>query len=157
MSKFLDSNGLTSLWSKFKSFLTTWKTENFGTGTYSNKGKLAIGAYSSIDLSSTSMKVISGRENDATVYGIRIDATNTSYLPAFYGSSCIDVFVGMLTGSSETAMIKPHGDFLRKRYIIIGSKGIKTGEIPANSDTLVSITNVGAYGSPFICITTTYY
>lgn len=33
MSKFLDSNGLSHLWNKIKSYLTIWKSENFGSGT----------------------------------------------------------------------------------------------------------------------------
>lgn len=36
--KYLDGGGLAHLWDKIKSYLTTWKTSNFGTGTYSNSG-----------------------------------------------------------------------------------------------------------------------
>lgn len=43
-SKYLDGGGLTHLWSKIKAYydayLVTWKTSNFGTGTYNNSGKL---------------------------------------------------------------------------------------------------------------------
>ena len=59
MSKFLDSNGLTSLWSKFKSFLTTWKTENFGTGTYSNTGNMSL-SNASLDLSYAQIGFVNG-------------------------------------------------------------------------------------------------
>lgn len=40
--KYLDEGGLTHLWEKIKSYLETWKTSNFGTGTYSNNGQLNI-------------------------------------------------------------------------------------------------------------------
>ena len=39
--------GLTHAWSKIKSYLGTWKTSNFGTGTYSNYGELSIQANNS--------------------------------------------------------------------------------------------------------------
>lgn len=35
--KYLDKGGLAHLWDKIKSYLTTWKTSNFGTGTGSLK------------------------------------------------------------------------------------------------------------------------
>ena len=39
----LMGGGLAHLWEKIKSYLMTWKTSNFGTGTYSNSGTLTIG------------------------------------------------------------------------------------------------------------------
>ena len=42
MPKLLDNNGLTHLWTKFKEYLASWKTTNFGTGTYSNSGNISI-------------------------------------------------------------------------------------------------------------------
>lgn len=40
--KFLDQGGLSRLWDKVKAYLTSWKTTNFGTGIYSNRGELNI-------------------------------------------------------------------------------------------------------------------
>ena len=39
-SKYLDGGGLTHLWSKIKEYLGTWKTSNFGIGTYNNTGQI---------------------------------------------------------------------------------------------------------------------
>ena len=36
----MTGGGLTHLWDKIKSYLTTWKTSNFGTGTYYNYGTI---------------------------------------------------------------------------------------------------------------------
>lgn len=36
------TGGLTHLWDKIKSYLTTWKVSNFGTGTYENNGKIKV-------------------------------------------------------------------------------------------------------------------
>lgn len=42
--------GLQRTWDRIKSYLTTWKTTNFGSGTYSNSGKLNMYNGSSLTL-----------------------------------------------------------------------------------------------------------
>ena len=40
--KYLDGGGLAHLWDKIKSYLTTWKTSNFGAGTYEISGTATV-------------------------------------------------------------------------------------------------------------------
>lgn len=41
-SKYLDGGGLQRAWDRIKAYLTTWKTTNFGSGTYQNFGIINI-------------------------------------------------------------------------------------------------------------------
>lgn len=52
--------GLTHLWSKIKQYLGTWKTSNFGTGTYENSGRITLNSGARIYISESTCISVDG-------------------------------------------------------------------------------------------------
>ena len=74
--KYLDRGGLEHAWDRIKSYLTTWKTTNFGSGTYLNSGSLLIGQNIAIEAGYTLIL------NQATRIGTRFSVDNLEIVNA---------------------------------------------------------------------------
>lgn len=157
MSKFLDSNGLSHLWNKIKNYLTSWKSENLGSGTYNNEGSFNITtSKSSFEIDTGGNIIIRGYDS----YGIYktgmklINSSSATTLVDNIGVNQLFVACGLLSYGGEVSVYLTSGSTLH--YVIIGENGIKHGDITRTESTngYEAITNVGSAQTPYIAMFT---
>lgn len=114
-------------WSRIKAYLTTWKTTNFGSGTYSNAGSLTIYSSGSVRFGDNSEELnISMRRGIVETYNFSIDfngnEVNNGSLDLTASNAGMAVF-------NFTMMDADHNISFGSRvnYIIISKKGISYG------------------------------
>ena len=156
--KYLDQGGLTHLWDKIKSYLTTWKASNFGTGTYSNSGTLTIGTRGEFQLANNTKL----RMDSDTLY---FKSATSSYLTMrngtmqFYiatSASILDINISngacfafkMYTSSVPYISVKNNTSYTVKVWLFVIGSSIsksKTAVVSLNSSEMkTAISNVGA-------------
>ena len=151
MPKFLDNNGLSHLWTKFKEYLTSWKRTNFGTGTYSNTGTFDIDSYSNIQMGNNRIRIrrYSEFESSAIKHEIDVGWMGTVYTSALANYGIIFKVGSCDSNGSITLESNSEHDL---SYLVIGSKGVKSGTLAHSTSTWSYIRNVGDPATPFICV-----
>ena len=146
--------GLTYLWSKIKSYLTSWKSENFGSGTYDNKGEIEISSGTKLRFR-TGLRFEVKNNNNADLNSLILLLSDSN------GS------VNYVNNLSHYALVFAAGalvdhTYLRiwvnksvdLRYLIIGENGIKKGTVSKDTtgSTEIQVQNVGSVNSPYLCL-----
>lgn len=146
MPKLLDNNGLSHLWAKFKEYLTSWKTTNFGTGTCNNRGSIANSGSITVDNNRIILSVGRHTETEASLVvwnSYVIDASNIDYYGTILIAGCTNSGGGIAIYPSENEDIT---------YLAIANAGIKTGRIEAGSSSTTVSINIGNGEVPFLCV-----
>lgn len=157
MSKFLDNTGLSHLWSKIKSYLISWKSENFGSGTYNNRGNFNIATSKSNFQIDTGGNIITRGHNSYGTYKTGMQLTTTSSATTLVddiGVNELFVAYGLVSYNGGVDVYLDSGETLH--YVIIGENGIKHGDITRTESTngYKTITNVGGSQTPYIAMLT---
>ena len=155
-------------WAKIKSwiqtYLSSWKTTNFGNGTYNNAGNIKVDSESSLMIENAGsgfhgrVKVnndeiaIESFLGDNIKKSFRIQNGDIVDMSPSYGNvNDAKVVIGKVSSSGSVTII-PTGNSGKIKYFIIGQNGIKKGTTASNSDTPETVNSVGDGGSSYIFV-----
>lgn len=124
--QYLDKGGLERVWDRIKSYLTTWKTTNFGSGTYTNSGSLTISSSGSVTFGDSNELIVSMRRGIIKTYNFCIDFSGSEILnDTSIDTSQANVGMAML----KFTMQKSHKiEFTEPvDYAVITKEGVNSG------------------------------
>lgn len=154
MSKFLDNSGLSHLWNKIKSYLTSWKSENFGSGTYDNKGMIEISNGTELRFGSSlrfEVKNSSNARLNSVILMLNESNGSVNYVSNLSQYALVCAAGTLVNHTYLRIWVNKSVDL---RYLIIGENGIKKGTVSKDTtgSTEIQVQNVGSINSPYLCL-----